>query len=229
MDTKLRQKNKVNPTPPRRKGRKLYANFKPWRRLDLWLTIGLIYVLVNLVGGIYGLNAWSRRRGAIEIHPWSLEHITQRGRAFWFYLKATWRPPATTANHDPKFTHEIHTASLRYKLPAPLIKAVIRVESNFRTALLDQYGAIGLMQVSPSIAQKLDPTLNPFYPADNIALGSMFLRKQYQQHGNWHRALIAYHLAMRKLPPKSSHTIAKNYARRVIRQTKYLRSHQTSF
>ncbi|RSK48668.1 lytic transglycosylase domain-containing protein [Bacillus canaveralius] len=86
----------------------------------------------------------------------------------------------------------IKTAAEHYGLPAKLIQAVIKQESNFNSNAVSHAGASGLMQLMPATARALG-VKNVFDPYDNIMGGSKYLRKMYDKYnGNIELTLAAY-------------------------------------
>ena len=69
----------------------------------------------------------------------------------------------------------IHEVSQQHNLPASLIKAVIRVESNFNAAATSPKGAQGLMQLMPGTADDLQ-VVNPYDAQENIGGGARYLK-----------------------------------------------------
>lgn len=69
----------------------------------------------------------------------------------------------------------IKNAAGKYNLDAGLIKAIIKVESNFDPRAVSPKGAQGLMQLMPATIKMLHVT-DPFDPAENIHAGSRYLR-----------------------------------------------------
>ena len=86
----------------------------------------------------------------------------------------------------------IKWASQLHKLPASLIKAVIRVESNFNPSATSPKGAQGLMQLMPGTAAQLRVS-NPYDIQENIWAGSRYLGMLLQKfNNNLALALAAY-------------------------------------
>jgi soluble lytic murein transglycosylase-like protein len=83
-------------------------------------------------------------------------------------------PGATTA--PPKaFQSFVAEASLASRLPAELIHAVIKAESNYDPRALSNKGAQGLMQLMPDTARRFG-SIDSLDPRDNILTGSRYLR-----------------------------------------------------
>jgi len=87
---------------------------------------------------------------------------------------------------------EIEAASLRHNLDPNLVRAVIRVESNYRHDAVSHAGAMGLMQLMPRTAESLGVT-NPFDIRQNIDGGTRYLRRMLDMFdGDVSLALAAY-------------------------------------
>ena len=86
----------------------------------------------------------------------------------------------------------INWASQQHDLPASLIKAVIRVESNFNPGATSPKGAQGLMQLMPGTAEQLQVT-DPYDIKENIGGGTRYLGMLLQKfNNNLVLALAAY-------------------------------------
>jgi soluble lytic murein transglycosylase-like protein len=98
---------------------------------------------------------------------------------------------------------EIHRAitvyAKRYQLDPALLRAVIQVESNFRQDAISRRGAVGLMQLMPSTAAKLE-VANIHDPLQNIQGGAKQLRHLLNSyHGNLRLALAAYNAGVHRV------------------------------
>jgi len=96
--------------------------------------------------------------------------------------------PVGSADLDAIF----NAAGLRYNIPPELLKAVGKVESNFRPNATSRVGAMGIMQLMPGTARQLGVT-DPFDPEQNIMGGAKYLRQMLDRFGGDVRlALAAY-------------------------------------
>jgi len=74
-----------------------------------------------------------------------------------------------------EYDEHIEEASRRFNIPAPLIKAVIVIESNCNPEAVSHAGAQGLMQLMPETASEMGVE-DPFDPRQNILGGTRYLR-----------------------------------------------------
>ncbi|HRE88513.1 MAG TPA: lytic transglycosylase domain-containing protein, partial [Myxococcota bacterium] len=87
----------------------------------------------------------------------------------------------------------IDEAATLYRLPPELIGAVIRVESNYRYRAVSEKGAMGLMQLMPSVVREMGVG-NPWDPRANILGGARLLRVLADRfEGDLVKVLAAYH------------------------------------
>ena len=85
------------------------------------------------------------------------------------------------------------SAARRNNLDPDLIKAVIKVESNFNPQAVSKAGAMGLMQLMPATAATLR-VKDPFNPRENVEGGVRHLRDLLHEfEGDLTLALAAYH------------------------------------
>jgi soluble lytic murein transglycosylase-like protein len=101
-------------------------------------------------------------------------------------------PMSFKGNLDGSFDGIIDKASALYNIPANLIKAVVKQESNFNPNATSHAGASGLMQLMPATARSLGVE-NVFDPQQNIFAGTKYLRNMLDKYdGNIELALAAY-------------------------------------
>ncbi len=110
-------------------------------------------------------------------------------RKWQIYSSQTPSKKQRRAKYDPFIDFEARSQGIE---PA-LIKAMIRVESDFDPEAVSSAGAQGLMQVMPATAQDLQLE-DPFDPEDNIRGGTRYLRYLLDRfESDVTLALAAYH------------------------------------
>ena len=114
-------------------------------------------------------------------------------------------------------------AARRHSLDPDLVRAVVAVESGFRSDAVSPKGAQGLMQLMPATARALG-VMDSFDPASNLDGGTRYLRALIQRYdGDLKRALAAYNagegaVARHGGVPPYPETMA--YVRKVLQRAK---------
>lgn len=114
----------------------------------------------------------------------------------------------------------INRYSRQHQLHPALIRAVIKAESDFDPMAVSRAGAVGLMQLMPQTAVRMD-VRDLYDPEDNIGGGTKYLRQLLDRfRGNLPLALAAYNAGehvvdrYRALPPIDE---TRQYVRKVLR------------
>ena len=112
----------------------------------------------------------------------------------------------------------IEKAASRHNVDPNLVRALVKVESNFNPNAVSRKGAMGLMQLMPQTARQLN-LKNPFDPQQNIDAGVRHLKQLLQSYGGDVRlSLAAYNagsgaVSRSRGVPNFSET--RNYVRRI--------------
>ena len=109
-------------------------------------------------------------------------------------------------------------AAARHNVDPNLVRAVVKVESNFNSNAVSRKGAMGLMQLMPSTARQLK-VQNPFDPEQNVDAGVRHLKQLLENYnGDVNLTLAAYNagsgaVARSAGVPRFAET--QNYVRRI--------------
>ena len=114
---------------------------------------------------------------------------------------------ASAAQTPADYDAYIREAANLYQIPEALVRAVIRVESNFDPRAISRANAQGLMQLIPATAERMLVT-DPFDARQNVLGGTRYLRVLANLfNGNLQLTLAAYNagegavIRYRGIPP----------------------------
>lgn len=118
------------------------------------------------------------------------------------------------------YNKHIDLYAKKYSLDPNIIKAIIKIESNFNPKAVSHKGAMGLMQLMPQTALN-NGVANPFDPAQNIQGGTRYFKKLMNMfNGNIKLALAGYNAGENavikygyKIPPYNE---TQNYVEKVL-------------
>jgi membrane-bound lytic murein transglycosylase B len=109
-------------------------------------------------------------------------------------------------------------ASARHNVDPNLVRAVVKVESNFNSNAVSRKGAMGLMQLMPSTARELK-VKNPFDPNQNVDAGVRHLKQLLENYGgDVNLTLAAYNAGAGAVARSSGvprYAETQNYVRRI--------------
>jgi soluble lytic murein transglycosylase len=113
-------------------------------------------------------------------------------------------PLSQPASPEDRISRFIADYAKHYRLEPALLRAVIKVESDFNPTAVSSKGARGLMQLMPPTVAALN-VADPFNPDENIRAGAGELRRLLNRfNGNVALALAAYHAGEARIGPHIS-------------------------
>jgi len=145
-------------------------------------------------------------------------HFTNAPTSSQYTLYIKERPKPATATK--KYDGIIQEASNMFGLSFSLLKAMIKVESNFDSRAVSKKGALGLMQIMPQNLQAFN-IREPYDPKDNIMGGARYFKLLIERfEGKLPLALAAYNAGptivdkYRDIPPIKE---TQDYVKKVMK------------
>lgn len=129
------------------------------------------------------------RKAAAAPEPSQLWTETVTG---WVDRLTNWQDQA---DNERRWRPTIEQAERDHGLPAGLLARLLYQESRYRTDIINgttrsPAGAIGIAQFMPATAAELG--VDPLNPISSIYGAAQYLRRLYDNFGDWKRALAAY-------------------------------------
>ena len=142
---------------------------------------------------------------------------TSSAHQFKLFLKE--KPPVTNRHSSQAYDDIIAEASRQYGVSFPLIKAIIKAESDFDPQAVSKKGAKGLMQIMPENFELLGIE-DPFDPTQNIHAGARYFKQLYDRFdGKLALSLAAYNagpMAVDRYKTVPPYEETEEYVRRVL-------------
>jgi soluble lytic murein transglycosylase-like protein len=143
------------------------------------ILLGVFYVDETSIAGRYG--------------PASEIGTDRYSKDYWLYYDYISKQNKRLTEKDIKaVVRAVMNQSSEYRIPASIILAIIKIESNFNVHAISTSSAMGLMQILPSAHRDKIGSKELFNIDDNVKLGTMILLEYYKLHGNWNSALLRY-------------------------------------
>ncbi len=177
---------------------------RDWALREALARLGALLVLLLLVLLVLPRSAYSSQRDGIEARQ------TENGRVVYVNAEPSVDLPqapvkeislsrtkagSPTTERSPNAAEidaAIQETSTRHGVDANLVRAVVKVESNYNPRALSSKGAMGLMQLMPATARQLK-VANPFDAHQNLDGGVRHLRDLLTSYnGDLRLSLAAY-------------------------------------
>ena len=153
------------------------------------------------------------RSAAAEVSEYLGHDSTQSATAK--IVNANFRGPVASPGD---IDSAIEAAAARHNVDPNLVRAVVKVESNFNPNAVSRKGAMGLMQLMPSTARQLK-VRNPFDPEQNVDAGVRHLKQLLESYdGDIKLTLAAYNAGAGAVARSSgvpAYAETQNYVRRI--------------
>ena len=121
---------------------------------------------------------------------------------------------------QPNIDSAIDQAAERHHVDPNLVRAVIKVESNFNPYAVSRKGAMGLMQLMPQTARQLNVS-NPFDPEQNVDAGVRHLKQLMDNYGGDIKLTLAAYNAGQGAVARSAgvphYAETRNYVKRITK------------
>ena len=200
----------VNESIPARPPRRVETTESPRRKLMYWSS------KENRWKAVPSANAATMRAArsaAAEVSEFLGRESSQSATAR--IVAANFRGPAATPGDVDS---AIEQAAARHNVDPNLVRAVVKVESNFNPNAVSRKGAMGLMQLMPSTARQLK-VKNPFDPEQNVDAGVRHLKQLLENYGGDIKLTLAAYNAGAGAVARSSgvphYSETQNYVRRI--------------
>lgn len=148
-------------------------------------------------------------------------HFTNVPTSSVYTLYSSKRPQTSLPSYSSsRYDHLIAEASKKHGLSFSLLKALIKVESDFNPNAVSHAGALGLMQIMPQNTKALGIN-DPFSPWESIMGGAYYFKKLLNRFDdNLPLAIAAYNAGptrvarLKSIPPIKE---TEDYVQKVIK------------
>jgi len=133
------------------------------------------------------------------------------------YTPSKWGDGRFKGKYNGPYLAMAREAAMRNGVPVDLFLKLVQQESGWNASAKSHKGALGLAQLMPATARRLN--VDPLDPYQNLDGGARYLAKQYRKFGSWRLALAAYNAgpqAVRKYGGIPPYKETQNYVRVIM-------------
>lgn len=177
------------------------------------LFLCVVIITLHLEGAVADIYKFIDSRGVV--------HFTNvpTSSDYKLYIREEPKEVASTPDAE-RYDKIIMAAQKKHGVEFSLIKAVIKVESDFNPKAVSRRGAKGLMQIVPGNFESL-LVKDPFNPAQNIMGGTLYLSQLLERYENKLPLVLAAYNAgpnavdkYKRIPPYAE---TQNYVKKVMK------------
>lgn len=197
-----------------RQAQRSYAFASVKRLLVVWMLVVMLVATLVVVAGTANADVYSWTDGEGVAH---FTNLRPRGGKWKKLLSSTPDPGSKASvqrgsrydkvgatDHSPDRYHRydqyIFEASQLYRIPVPLIRAIIKTESDYDSHVVSGMDCKGLMQVHPAVEIDMGTQGDVFDPRTNIMTGTRLLRWLANRvDGDLVLTIAAYHAGIGSL------------------------------
>jgi soluble lytic murein transglycosylase len=173
-----------------------YNNISIGERFEILRLLGMTQDLVNEITAISKKTSDPKRVVNLALY---LKDLGVYKQSISLLSKMPYNEEFHPILYPLAFFSDVESASRNYNLDPLLILSIIREESRFDKEARSIAGALGLMQLMPQTAQRLQSILNRgikteqlYEPAVNITLGTYYFKKLIEMFNSIPIAIAAY-------------------------------------
>ena len=133
------------------------------------------------------------------------------------YTPSKWGDGSFQGKYNGPYLAMAQEAAIRNGIPVDLFLKLVQQESGWNASAKSHKGALGLAQLMPATARRLN--VDPLDPYQNLDGGARYLAKQYRKFGSWRLALAAYNAgpqAVKKYGGVPPYKETQNYVRVIM-------------